>query len=87
VPPNPSGIIHAWQRLNQGTRRWFRHCRFCLQRLCKRVEQNDAPASFHLGHRNEADLEAVMGFGRGALLWLLGVPLPIILILALFMHH
>jgi hypothetical protein len=32
-------------------------------------------------------LEAAMGFGRGALLWLLGVPLPIILILALFMHH
>jgi hypothetical protein len=31
--------------------------------------------------------EAAMGFGRGALLWLLGVPLPIILILALFMHH
>jgi len=25
-----------------------------------------------------------MGFGRGALLWLLGVPLPIILLLALF---
>ena len=28
-----------------------------------------------------------MGFGRGALLWLLGVPLPIIILLALFMHH
>jgi len=25
-----------------------------------------------------------MGFGRGALLWLLGIPLPIILLLALF---
>src|SRR5437588_11292193 len=31
--------------------------------------------------------EAKMGFGRGALLWLLGVPLPIILLLALFWHH
>jgi hypothetical protein len=31
--------------------------------------------------------ESVMGFGRGALLWLLGIPLPIILLLALFMHH
>jgi hypothetical protein len=31
--------------------------------------------------------EDIMGFGRGALLWLLGVPLPIILLLALFMHH
>jgi hypothetical protein len=29
----------------------------------------------------------VMGFGRGALLWLLGIPLPLILLLALFMHH
>lgn len=28
--------------------------------------------------------EALMGFGRGALLWLLGIPLPIIILLALF---
>ena len=28
-----------------------------------------------------------MGFGRGALLWLLGIPLPIIILLALFWHH
>jgi len=31
--------------------------------------------------------EAIMGFGKGALLWLIGIPLPIILLLALFMHH
>ena len=31
--------------------------------------------------------ERVMGFGRGALLWMLGVPLPIVLLLALFWHH
>ncbi|WP_164933930.1 hypothetical protein [Bradyrhizobium guangzhouense] len=31
--------------------------------------------------------EEVMGFGRGALLWLLGVPLPVILLLAIFWHH
>src|SRR5208337_4398810 len=31
--------------------------------------------------------ETVMGFGRGALLWLLGVPFPIIILLALFWHH
>jgi hypothetical protein len=30
--------------------------------------------------------EATMGLGRGALLWLLGVPLPIIILLALFWH-
>jgi hypothetical protein len=32
-------------------------------------------------------MEVVMGFGRGALLWLIGVPIPIIILLALFMHH
>jgi hypothetical protein len=31
--------------------------------------------------------EVYMGFGKGALLWLIGIPLPIIIILALFMHH
>jgi hypothetical protein len=30
--------------------------------------------------------EAEMGFGRGALLWLLGIPLPIIIIIALLWH-
>jgi hypothetical protein len=29
----------------------------------------------------------LIGFGQGALLWLIGVPLPIILLLAVFMHH
>jgi hypothetical protein len=28
--------------------------------------------------------EAKMGFGKGALLWMIGIPLPIILLLALF---
>jgi hypothetical protein len=31
--------------------------------------------------------EDVMGFGRGLLLWLIGIPLPIIILLAIFMHH
>ena len=31
--------------------------------------------------------EAIMSFGKGALLWLIGIPLPIILLIALFMHH
>jgi hypothetical protein len=31
--------------------------------------------------------EAIMSFGKGALLWLIGIPLPIILLLAVFMHH
>jgi hypothetical protein len=29
----------------------------------------------------------VMGFGRGILFWLLGIPLPIIILLAIFWHH
>jgi hypothetical protein len=29
-------------------------------------------------------VEVNMGFGKGALLWMLGIPLPIILLLALF---
>jgi hypothetical protein len=31
--------------------------------------------------------EAVMGLGRGVLLWLLGIPIPIIILIALFWHH
>ena len=31
-------------------------------------------------HRRRFD----MGFGKGALLWMLGIPLPIIILLALF---
>jgi hypothetical protein len=31
--------------------------------------------------------EDYMGMGRGILLWLLGVPLPIVILLALFWHH
>jgi hypothetical protein len=29
-------------------------------------------------------MEATMGLGKGALLWLLGVPIPIIILLMLF---
>jgi hypothetical protein len=39
----------------------------------------------HLHCCNE--LEVDMGFGRGVLLWLIGVPIPIILLIALFWHH
>jgi hypothetical protein len=30
-------------------------------------------------------LEVIMG--RGILLWLIGVPIPVIILLALFLHH
>lgn len=42
------------------------------------------PSAASVPHMEEED---IMGFGRGALLWLLGVPLPIIILLALFWHH
>jgi hypothetical protein len=31
--------------------------------------------------------EAKMGFGRGLLLWLIGIPIPLIILVAIFMHH
>jgi hypothetical protein len=37
--------------------------------------------------RQRIKSEVIMSFGKGVLLWLLGIPLPIILLLALFMHH
>jgi hypothetical protein len=40
-----------------------------------------------VGRMFRNDQEQAMGFGRGILLWLLGVPLPIIILLALFWHH
>jgi hypothetical protein len=38
---------------------------------------------FYFSIRQEDD----MGLGKGALLWLIGIPLPIILIVAVLMHH
>jgi hypothetical protein len=38
----------------------------------------------YAAHQTEEDN---MGFGRGILLWLLGIPLPIIILLALFWHN
>jgi hypothetical protein len=32
-------------------------------------------------------VEVLMGFGRGVLFWLLGIPIPIIILLALFWHN
>jgi hypothetical protein len=37
--------------------------------------------------RREPERNEAMGFGRGILLWLLGIPIPIIILLALFWHH
>jgi hypothetical protein len=35
----------------------------------------------------KTDEEDLMGLGRGLLLWLIGIPLPIIILIALLMHH
>jgi len=45
------------------------------------------PRTDALDARDRSMEERAMGFGRGALLWLLGIPLPIILLLAIFWHH
>ena len=68
---------HAWRRPEQ------------------RFSETPAPQSSIVGElsaayrviRTDNKEEDTMGFGRGALLWLLGIPLPIILLLALFWHH
>lgn len=39
------------------------------------------------GYRFGGEGESIMGFGRGVLLWLLGVPIPVILLLAMCSHH
>jgi hypothetical protein len=44
-------------------------------------------SAIHPSYRSSSEMEDTMGFGRGALLWMLGIPLPIILLLALFWHH
>jgi hypothetical protein len=40
-----------------------------------------------LHFQSDRTKEASMNFGKGVLLWLLGIPIPIILLLALFWHH
>jgi hypothetical protein len=42
-----------------------------------------APARFYSDDTHGLR-RTIMGFGKGALLWLLGIPLPIIILLALF---
>ena len=57
-----------------------RSCVFFLNR-------NPAPPHSLTCRRQQHLKEDTMGLGRGALLWLLGIPLPIVLLLILFWHH
>ena len=51
-----------------------------LRSVDEEVQRNLVP----LGAFPVYTQEAKMGFGKGALLWMIGIPLPIILLLALF---
>ena len=73
--------FHTSRGFNTGKGTWFRVVRI-LALPDYRPGTFGQPANYFISTR-----EIVMGFGRGALLWILGVPLPIILLLALFMHH
>jgi hypothetical protein len=44
-------------------------------------------AILRVAERIDIQKELTMGFGKGVLLWLLGIPIPIIILLALFWHH
>jgi hypothetical protein len=60
------------------------HCRT----VGGRNDRGESALGWHEHETRQSTLrEIIMGFGRGALLWLLGVPLPIILLLALFWHN
>lgn len=45
------------------------------------------PATQQFTSKRHSFVEDIMGFGRGLLLWLIGIPLPIIILLALFWHN
>jgi hypothetical protein len=75
----------ATQVLAFQLRRFWFHKKFCKQACdISNLWEPAKPLDVICAVQNQ---EADMGFGRGALLWLIGIPLPIILILALFMHH
>jgi hypothetical protein len=65
----------AWQ--------WNRRAPLTLSARAKR----DACGADLEPKESERKEETAMGLGRGLLLWLLGVPLPIVILLALFWHH
>jgi hypothetical protein len=84
--PSPLSTHTAGRALQapEGTSRWTATARIDGQlRSTPIAEPAVSPRVIMQSQHMKVD----MGFGRGALLWLLGIPLPIILLLALFMHH
>jgi hypothetical protein len=52
---------------------------------CGAAANGTEPPVWGLAHHTaNYGLENIMTFGKGALLWILGIPLPIIILLALF---
>jgi hypothetical protein len=57
-----------------------------LSKITRRYFRGTNETLLHFLHSSTLKEDA-MSFGKGALLWLIGIPLPIILLLAIFMHH
>jgi hypothetical protein len=53
----------------------------------KKLFGSCAGTTFPASRCRPTEQEATMGFGRGVLLWLIGIPIPLIILLAIFMHH
>jgi hypothetical protein len=70
---------------------WPAACAAAWRAACGGLPINPGkPATFRLLGRFLSDTrkrETAMGFGRGLLLWLIGIPIPIIILIALLMHH
>jgi hypothetical protein len=64
---------------------WFYFLR--SMRLSHPPSFQSAELLFCSGVMTVFEEEDIMGLGRGALLWMLGVPLPIVLLLALFWNN
>jgi hypothetical protein len=61
--------------------------RFNKNRAKKCLRYANSRTKLSLEQCETYTLEDTMGFGQGLLLWLIGIPMPIIVLLALFMHH
>jgi hypothetical protein len=63
----------------------YKSCRY-LRHLVDAGTTGTGPVCLRWGsdaRRKNGGKEGKMGFGRGVLLWLLGVPLPLIIVIAL----
>jgi hypothetical protein len=84
-PPNKTPApLSSWvgAEADQGGRR-----KKCLD-LARRTEPLGLPNVCTQAGGDASQTEDIdMGFGRGVLLWLIGVPIPIIILIAVLWHH